>query len=185
MLNNAFISSPIHLCFAFNLSIDTGIRKRANVVLIPKEGAKSYPATRLYAYLLEQDILCSGQAGFQPGFNTTQTAALFSMEVLNAQNEGCHTALIFVNFQKAFDTIDHSLLLSKLNAYGIGNMELSWFSSHIAHRSKRVLLDGTQSQYQPITHGVLQGSVLGPILFILFIIDIVRAIGDQSVDFKC
>jgi hypothetical protein len=79
---------------------------------------------------------------------------------------------IFVDLQKAFDTIDHRILLSKLSYYGVRGVALKWFSSYLSDRQQYVLFNGVQSSKKIITHGVPQGSVLGPLLFLLYINDI-------------
>ncbi|CAB4000865.1 Hypothetical predicted protein [Paramuricea clavata] len=74
--------------------------------------------------------------------------------------------------KKAFDTVDHGRLLSKLSHYGIKDKEQTWFENYLFGRRQRVIYDGTQSDSQPVVCGVPQGSILGPMLFILLINDI-------------
>ncbi|CAB4033446.1 Hypothetical predicted protein [Paramuricea clavata] len=79
---------------------------------------------------------------------------------------------VFIDLKKAFDTVDHGRLLSKLSHYGIKDKELTWFENYLFGRRQRVIYDGTQSDSQPIVCGVPQGCILGPMLFILLINDI-------------
>ena len=74
-----------------------------------------------------------------------------------------------IDLSKAFDTINHNLLIEKLDAYGIRGVELSWFSNYLSERRQRVLLDGVHSEWTRLTKGVPQGSILGPMLFLLFV----------------
>ena len=77
--------------------------------------------------------------------------------------------LLTIDFQKAFDTVDHQVLLSKLKFYGVRGIALSWFQSFLESRSQFVSIDSLKSKHNLILHGVPQGSVLGPLLFLLYI----------------
>lgn len=144
VLKDALLCLPIHLCYIFNLSIDQGIFptawKKANVILIPKDNPSNYrPISllllpgklleklihqRLFHYLETNAILTTRQGGFRPGHSTTLTSSNLVMDILHAQNDGKTTAAIFVDLRKAFNTIDHYIMLKKLYTYGIHNIEL-------------------------------------------------------------
>ena len=74
--------------------------------------------------------------------------------------------------KKAFDTVNHEILLNKLRYYGIDNTELKWFTSYLTDRKQYTVVDGAMSSESNINHGVLQGSCLGPLLFLVYINDL-------------
>lgn len=135
-----------------------------------------------YTYLEANHILTTKQGGFRPGHSTTFTATSLVKDILDAHNLGNLTAAIFVDLRKAFDTIDHTLLIAKLQDYGIRNNSLIWFTSYLTSRQQRTMVNGAFSDFLTTTHGVPQGSVLGPVLFLLYINDVTQIIDQSMVD---
>lgn len=86
----------------------------------------------------------------------------------------------YTDFQKAFDKVDHELLLNKLTYNGIRGDLLRWFTSYVTNKSQRVVIKGHQSQPIIVISGVLQGSILGPLLFFIFINDIGRCFANSK-----
>ena len=128
--------------------------------------------TRLEKYLLENAILHSNQFGFRSRLSTCM-ALLELMNKLTASiDAGEITVGLFIDLAKAFDTVDHQILLSKLHHYGIRGNAFQWFESYLSDRKQCVSIDGHESGFAVIKCGVPQGSILGPVLFLLYINDL-------------
>ena len=128
-------------------------------------------------YLLSNNILPTKQSGFRAGRSTATAQIDVIDDLLSGQDRGEGSILILLDYSRAFDTINTSLLLAKLKFYGFDDNALKWFASYLTNRSQKVevtSLNGTKrySQTSSVSRGVPQGSILGPILFVIYTADL-------------
>ena len=126
---------------------------------------------RLMQFLKMNNILCKTQFGFQQNSSTGDAMLEFLDYIYNSLNDGKYIMPIYLDFSKAFDTVNHDILLSKLNHYGIRGVANNWFKSYLLDRVQYVSIGGSVSDKSTINMGVPQGSILGPCLFLLYIND--------------
>ena len=188
------ISDP--LCDLFNKSLMSGIFpddwKCARVIPLFKQGesldlnnyrpisvisvvAKVFERIvydQLYNFLSNEGIISKQQSGFR-SLHSTVSALLEATDswAFNI-DRGYVNAVVFLDLKKAFDTVDHEILLTKMNRYGIQGKSLDWFKSYLTNRKQRCSVNGCLSDFTTLKCGVPQGTILGPLLFLIYINDL-------------
>ena len=190
------IITPLH--YLINLSLETGYipkeLKIAKIVPVYKDGdvhdfnnyrpisllssfsklVEKIVAKQLVRFLHIHDILYKHQYGFRARHNTSHPVLHFSDKIYSSLNQkpSAKTLAIFIDLKKAFDTVDHKILLRKMEHYGVRNPSNVWFQNYLSEREQFVSINGIESETEKIVCGVPQGSVLGPLLFLIYINDL-------------
>ena len=194
----------IPLSNIFNPSFTNGVHPEklriAQIIPIFKKGSRLLPSnyrpisllsninkileklvfSRLHRFLELHESLYELQYGFRKNHSTNHALINITESIREALDNNKTVCGIFVDFQKAFDTVNHDILLQKLDYYGVGGCINSWFKSYLSQRTQFVSILGFESQKKVILHCVPQGSVLGPLLFLMYINDLHKAIKNRK-----
>ena len=131
---------------------------------------------RVYPFLGSNKCIYDLQFGFRSKHSTNHALIEITEKIRAALDEHEFACGVFIDLQKAFDTVNHQILIDKLEYYGIRGVSKNWFKSYLAERRQYVSIEGFKSETKQISHGVPQGSVLGPLLFLIYINDLHKAV---------
>lgn len=192
------LSCPV--TYIVNLSLSKGIVpndfKLARVVPLYKKGDKKFEGNyrpvsilpvfskvferivynQMYKYLMDHNLIFENQSGFRSRYSTDTALTSLADRIKQNTDNGLYTGMVLLDLQKAFDTVDHKILLSKLKAVGSEQGVVTWFDSYLSGRNQVVDVNGIMSSPHKVTCGVPQGSILGPLLFILYVNDMYSAV---------
>ena len=131
---------------------------------------------QLSDYLSENRLLYEFQSGFRSSYST-DTCLIHLTDYIKLENDkGNFTGMVLLDLQKAFDTVDHTILLNKLKWLGADDLTVQWFRSYLTGRTQVTDIGGTMSEPKCVTCGVPQGSILGPLVFLLYVNDMASAV---------
>ena len=200
VLKEAFTALAPQITHMMNLSVQSSIFpaawKEALVIPIPKAGnltqvknyrpisllplpgkiAEKLMHKQLVEFIEKNSLLTINQHGFRKQHSCIHSIAQLTSYVEKKMDMRMPTLAAFVDFRKAFDCVQHPILLEKLSNLGMNNSVVAWFASYLSNRKQRVLANNVYSSYQMVKQGVPQGSVLGPLFYILYANDIVDTI---------
>ena len=142
-------------------------------------------AAQLKSHLDSNNLYEPFQSGFRSKHSTETALLKITNDILLSADSGHLTILILLDLSAAFDTINHSILLTRLQHIGITGTALSWFKSYLSDRHQYISINNCKSSTAPVTHGVPQGSVLGPLLFILYILPLGQVLRRHGLRFHC
>lgn len=153
-------------------SKDAGNYRPIACIPLPGKLLEKCMHMQLYDYLESNHLLCEHQFGFRRGRNTSQAIFNYLDNIYQNINNSLDTIAVYVDFRKAFDTVDHRILIDKLTQFNLSTSAIALLNNYLSNRTQQVFANKRLSNPQPINTGVPQGSTLGPLLFIMYINDL-------------
>ena len=133
-------------------------------------------SNRLISHFELNNIFSNNQYAYRKGRGTDLAITKFTDDVLNKFDAGQNTLAIYLDLTRAFDCVNHSILIQKLEHYGISGEAINWFKDYLSNRKYFVTYDGARSRARNVNIGVPQGSILGPFLFLIYINDLINSV---------
>ena len=205
IMKDAFLVLPTELTFMYNVCLQRGIFPKSwcisMVTPIPKTKSKSTNAgdwrpisqinlpgkilekfvhVQLYNYVQLNNLLSDKQFGFRKGLSTSLAIFDVLKELFSNWNGKCYSGCAFIDFSRAFDSINHKILFEKLQLYGFDVLPMNFFKEYMGNRMQRTCINRFTSEKAKVTCGTAQGSILGPLIFILYINDLFTSIKTEG-----